>query len=82
MGESPEASVPFTTETAVMAAPTDSPPPNGGSDVDRATFNANKVLLVVAIVLFVLAGIGVTLGANISFVAIGLAAFAASFLAD
>ena len=39
-------------------------------------------LLAIAVLLFALAGIGIDLGANISFVAIGLAFFAASFLVE
>lgn len=50
-------------------------------DSSRA-FGANRILLIVAVILFLLAGVGVTLGANVSFVDFGLAAFAASFLFD
>ena len=39
-----------------------------------------RVLLGLAVLCFVLAAIGVTLGANVSFLAAGLALFAAAFL--
>lgn len=45
-------------------------------------FTFRKALLLIAVILFALAGIGVTFGANISFVAIGLAFFAGSFLVE
>ncbi len=44
-------------------------------------FTASAILLIVAVVLFVLEGIGIGLG-EISLLALGLAAFAGAFLAD
>jgi hypothetical protein len=50
-----------------------------GEEVETMRFDIGGILLIVAVILFVLAAIGIALG-NLDLVTLGLAFFAASFL--
>jgi hypothetical protein len=49
--------------------------------VEEVTMPRRSILLIIAVVCFVLAAIGIALG-GVNFTAIGLAAFAGAFLVD